>query len=145
MGLNYAEINSRALNLLVSIKKHVASIDDNLKALVELRVSQINGCAYCVDLHANEARKAGEGQQRLDCLIVWKECQLFTDREMAALCWAESVTNISTQTDMDSKLTVLLEYFSEVEAVDLTFIISVMNCFNRMAISLGDKPPVRNE
>jgi AhpD family alkylhydroperoxidase len=70
MSINYAEINSRAVDLLLSVKKHTSSIDDTLKALVELRVSQINGCAYCVDLHSNEARKAGESQQKLDCLPV---------------------------------------------------------------------------
>ena len=144
MGINYFEINSRALNLLVSVKKHTSSIDNKLRALVELRVSQVNGCSYCIDLHSNEAREAGELQQRLDCLPVWKESLLFSDSEMAALNWAESVTNISTEPDIDEKLKKLLEYFSEVEAVDLTLIISTMNCLNRMAISFGDKPSKRN-
>ena len=144
MGVNYFEINSRALNLLVSVKKHTSSIDNKLRALVELRVSQVNGCSYCIDLHSNEAREAGELQQRLDCLPVWKESLLFSDSEMAALNWAESVTNISTEPDIDEKLKKLLEYFSEVEAVDLTLIISTMNCLNRMAISFGDKPSKRN-
>ena len=144
MGVNYFEINSRALNLLVSVKKHTSSIDNKLRALVELRVSQVNGCSYCIDLHSNEAREAGELQQRLDCLSVWKESLFFSDSEMAALNWAESVTNISTEPDIDEKLKKLLEYFSEVEAVDLTLIISTMNCLNRMAISFGDKPSKRN-
>ncbi len=144
MSLNYFEINTRALNLLVSVKKHISSIDNKLKALIELRVSQINGCAYCIDLHSNEARKAGELQQKLDCLSVWKESLLFSDSEMAALYWAESVTNISTESDIEDKLIKLLEHFSEVQAVDLTLIISLMNCFNRLAISFGDKPEIRN-
>lgn len=135
MALNYIEINARALNLLLSVKKHIHSIDDRLKALVELRVSQINGCAYCINLHSNEARKAGESQQRLDCLSVWKESLLFSDSEMAALTWAESVTNISKETGIEEKLIMILEHFSEVEVVDLTLIISLMNCMNRMAIS----------
>src|SRR6202030_3374430 len=66
-----------------------------LRALVELRVSQINGCAYCVDMHSQEARQAGETQQRLDCLPVWRETSFFDDRERSALAWAESVTLIS--------------------------------------------------
>ena len=142
--MNYFEINSRALNLLVSVNNHVSSIDDKLKALIELRVSQINGCAFCIDLHSTEARSAGELQQRLDCLPVWKECLLFSEREMAALEWAESVTNISTESDIEEKLAQLLEHFTEVEAVDITLIISLMNCWNRMAISFGDKPENRN-
>ena len=144
MAIDYLAINSRATNLLLSVKKHVLSIDDKLKSLIELRVSQINGCAYCVDLHSTEARNAGELQQRLDCLPVWRECSLFSDSEMAALQWAESVTNISTESDIDDKLSSLIEHFSETEVVDLTLIISLMNCLNRMAISFGDKPSVRN-
>ncbi len=143
MAIDYSTINLRAVNLLLSVKKHVSSIDERLKSTVELRVSQINGCAYCVDLHSNEARNAGESQQRLDCLPVWRECLLFSEREMAALQWAESVTNISTEPCVEIKLRRLLEHFSEAEAVDLTLIVSLMNCMNRMAISFGDKPPVR--
>ena len=145
MAIDYGEINARAVNLLLSVDKHVSSIEDKLKALVELRVSQINGCVYCIDLHSNQARKAGELQQRLDCLSVWRESRFFTDREMAALNWAESVTNISAESDMESKLNQLLEKFSELEAVDLTLIISLMNSLNRLAISFGDRPSLRNE
>ncbi len=143
MSINYIELNSRALNLLLSIKKHVPLVDDKLKALIELRVSQLNGCAYCINLHSNEARHAGELQQRLDCLPAWKECALFSDKEMAALLWAESVTHISAQSDMDKQLERLLQHYNEAEAVDLTVIIAVMNSLNRMAISFGDKPPKR--
>ena len=143
MTINYSEINARALNHLLAVKKHTPSIDKNLRALVELRVSQINGCAYCVDLHATEARTAGESNQRLDCLVVWKESKLFSEREMAALVWAESVTNISTERDMEVRLNIVLAYFDEVEVVDLTYIISLMNCLNRIAISFGDKPMLR--
>lgn len=144
MELDYSAINSRAVNLLLSVKKHTSSIDSRLKSLVELRVSQINGCAYCVDLHSKEARHAGVLQQSLDCLPVWNECGLFSDGEMAALRWAESVTNISTELEIEKKLDDLLAHFSESEVVDLTLIVSLMNCMNRMAISFGDKPSVRS-
>ena len=143
MAIDYLTINSRAINLLLSVKKHVPSIDKQLTSLIELRVSQINGCAYCVDLHSQETRDAGESQQRLDCLPVWRECSLFSGGEMAALHWAESVTNISTETGIEDKLGHVLEHFSEPEVVDLTLIISLMNCMNRMAISFGDKSSVR--
>ena len=145
MSLNYTEINSRAVNLLLSVTKHTTSIDSKLKSLIELRVSQINGCAYCVDLHSNEARHAGVQQQILDCLPVWEECGLFTTREMTALRWAESVTNISSERHIEEKLADLLTHFSESETVDLTVIVSLMNCMNRMAISFGDKPAIQGK
>lgn len=144
MSLNYVQINARATNLLLSVKKHMPSIDDGLKAMIELRVSQINGCAYCVDLHSTEARKAGVPQQKLDCLSVAAESGLFSEAELAALTWAECVTAIANESDLDSKLNKLLEYYSEAQAVDLTLIVSVMNCLNRLSISFSDKPEKRS-
>ena len=144
MGINYAEINSRAVNAFLSIGKHTTSISDHLKALVELRVSQLNGCSYCVDLHTQQARALGETQQRLDCMTVWRESLLFSDTEMAALAWAESVTHISSEPDIEGKLATLLKFYNETEAVDLTITIALMNSMNRMAISFGDKPEKRD-
>lgn len=144
MSINYIETNKRALDLLLSVKKHVPSIDRQLKSLVEIRVSQINGCSYCVDMHTTEAREMGVHQQLLDCLPVWRESRLFSDEEVAAMEWAESVTNISTEPDIEGKLNLLLEHFNEAEAVDLTIVISLMNSLNRIAISFGDKPSKRN-
>lgn len=140
MALNYFEINGEAIKTLLSIKKQVSTIEEALQYLVELRVSQINGCAYCVNLHSIEARKAGVPQQKLDCLTVWKESDFFSERECAALSWAESVTRIYEERQPEEKLDLLLETFSEKEAVDLTFIVSTMNALNRIAISCGDKP-----
>ncbi len=143
MTINYIEINKRALDLLLSVKKHVSSIPETLKALIEIRVSQINGCAYCVDLHTTEARQLGVEQQLLDCLPVWRESGLFTEGEMVALEWAESVTRIASETDIEGKLEVLLKHYSETEVVDLTLIVALMNSLNRLAISFGDKPARR--
>ena len=144
MSVNYFEINKRAVELLLSVEKHVSSINKELKALIEIRVSQINGCAFCVDMHTTEARQLGVQQQLLDCLPVWRESKLFSENEMVAFDWAESVTNISSQKDIENKLEFLLKHFSETEAVDLTLIISVMNSLNRLSISFGDKPSRRN-
>jgi len=144
MAVNYIEINKRALDLMLSVKKHTPAINDGLKALVEIRVSQINGCAFCVDLHTTQAREMGIQQQLLDCLPVWKECGLFSDEEMAALEWAEIVTNISSVRNIEPKLKKLLKSFDETEAVDLTIVISLMNSMNRLAISFGDRPPNRS-
>jgi AhpD family alkylhydroperoxidase len=142
MNIDYAEINSRVLNLLLGAKKHLNSIPSELKTIVELRVSQINGCAYCIDLHSTEARSMGIPQQKLDLLSVSKESDAFTVAEKTAISWAESVTNISTETDIEGKLADLLNHFNEAEIVDVTLAISIMNCMNRMAISFGDKPMV---
>jgi AhpD family alkylhydroperoxidase len=110
-----------------------------------LRTSQINGCSYCVDLHSREARAAGEGQQRLDCLPVWRETELYDERERAALAWAESVTLVSQTGVPDDVFEELQRHFSEKEIVDLTFIVASMNAWNRMAISFRQGPVRRGE
>ena len=144
MQINYFELNQRAVESLLSVKKHASAIDKELQALVEIRVSQINGCAFCVDMHTEEALQLGVDQQRLDCLTVWKESRFFSAREMAALEWAETITRISAETGIEAKQEGLLDHFSEREVVDLTLIVSLMNSLNRLAIGLGDKPSRRN-
>jgi AhpD family alkylhydroperoxidase len=121
--LNYLEINAKATNGLAAASKHITSIDSKLRAMVEVRVSQINGCVYCVDLHANQARDAGETQQRLDCLAVWRECPFFEDSERSALAWAEAVTLLPETTAPDDLYDGLKAHFSERQIVDLTLII----------------------
>ena len=144
MQINYVETNQRAVEAMLSVKKHLTSIEKELKALVEIRVSQINGCAFCVDMHTTEARQLGVDQQLLDCLTVWRQSRFFSDREMAALEWAENVTCICSEKNIEGKQEALLKHFSEEEVVDLTLIISLMNGLNRLAISLGDKPSKRD-
>ena len=138
--LNYGGINSPAVGGFAALKKHVSAIDDKLKALVELRISQINGCVYCLDLHAREARELGELQQRLDCLAAWHESPLFTQREKAALGWAEALTHISQTHAPDDSYAEVKASFSDVEVVDLTLIISFMNSWNRLAIAFRHTP-----
>ncbi|MCP4327630.1 MAG: carboxymuconolactone decarboxylase family protein [Alphaproteobacteria bacterium] len=142
--LNYLEINSKATNGLAAASKHLASIDSKLRAIVELRVSQINGCVYCVDLHATQARAAGETRQRLDCIAVWRECQFFDDRERAALAWAEAVTLLPDTNAPDKLYNRLKEHFSEQQIVDLTLIVSLMNAWNRLAVGFRHGPDARN-
>lgn len=141
--LNYPEINAKAVNGLAAVKKHVTSIDEKLQALIELRVSQINGCVYCVDLHAAQARDAGETQQRLDCVAVWQECEFFDARERAALAWADAVTLLPDTGAPDDLFEALAEHFSEQEIVDLTFIVATMNAWNRLAVSFRHLPEAR--
>ncbi len=139
--LENLRLNPDAYKSLAGINTYTDSIDKRLKALVEIRVSQINGCAFCLDMHAREARELGETQQRLDCLAGWHELPSFTDRERAALGWAESVTLISDTHAPDSVFRTLQEHFNEREIYDLTMIICVINSWNRLAISFRRTPP----
>ena len=139
----YFETNEKATNLLGAIGKHLASIDPKLRALVELRVSQINGCVYCVDLHSEQARKAGESQQRLDTLPAWYESPFFDAHEKAVFAWVEALTHISKTHAPDDLYQKLYQHFSEQQIVDLTFIIAVMNAWNRISIGFRDKPELR--
>ena len=141
--LDYSAHNGKALHGLLAVNAHVASIDARLRALVELRVSQINGCVYCVDLHATQARQAGETQQRLDCVAVWRECPFFDEREKAAFAWAEALTHISETLAPDDVYEGLKEHFSDQQIVDLSLIISLMNTWNRLAVGFRHLPDSR--
>jgi AhpD family alkylhydroperoxidase len=112
-----------------------SSIEVGLRHLVSTRVSQINGCAYCVDLHTREALRDGEDPQRLHCLVVWQETELFSYRERAALAYAEAVTRIAETHVPDRDYEGAAKHFTETELIDLTLLISIMNAWNRMAVS----------
>lgn len=141
----YQQVAPEAVKALSATRPYLATsnIEPRLRALVELRVSQINGCAYCVDMHSHEARQAGEVQQRLDCLPVWRETSFFDDRERAALAWAESVTLVSKTGVPDAEYAEVSRYFSEKDLVDLTMVVAVMNAWNRIAISFRQGPAAR--
>lgn len=143
--LDYVAINGPAIALMAKAKQAMPAVDTKMRALVELRVSQINGCAYCVDLHTMEARQAGETAQRLDCLTVWREVPFFTHAEKAALAWAEAVTTIAANGAPDDLYAALSDHFSEEQIVDLTLIIAQMNAWNRLAISFGHRPEGRSD
>lgn len=143
--LDYVAINGLAIAAMAKAKVQMASIDAGLRALIEVRVSQINGCAYCVDLHTQQARAAGEGQQRLDCLTVWEECGFFTEAEQAALAWAEAVTWVAEAGAPEPLYQALFDHFSDQQVVDLTLIIAQMNAWNRVAISFCHQPALRTE
>ncbi|HEY1598894.1 MAG TPA: carboxymuconolactone decarboxylase family protein [Pirellulales bacterium] len=132
---NYYVVNRPAADALSAVNTHITSIDPKLRTLVELRISQINGCVYCVNMHSNQAREHGESQQRLDCLAAWYECKFFDDAEHAALAWAEALTDISHTHAPDNVYDALTQHYSEQQIVDLTLIISMMNAWNRIAIA----------
>ena len=142
----YFQAAPDAVKQLSATRPYIEStnIERRLRALVELRSSQINGCAYCVDMHSREAREAGETQQRLDCLCVWRETTFFDDRERAALAWAESVTRVSETQVPDDVYEETRKHFSDKDLVDLTLIVAVINAWNHMAISFRANPPKRS-
>jgi AhpD family alkylhydroperoxidase len=143
--LNYVSINGPAIASMAKTKNAMPSINEKLRAIVELRVSQINGCAYCVDLHTIQARTAGETQQRLDCLTVWKEGSLFDEQEKAAMAWAETVTLIPERGAPHQLFEAITTHFSDEQVVDLTLVIAQLNTWDRMATSFGHVPDVRVE
>ncbi len=104
--------------------------------LVFLRVSQINGCAFCLDMHAKALRKSGVTQDKLDQLAGWRVSHLYSERERGALNWAESLTHVATTGAPDSDFDALKALFSDVEISDLSFAISIMNAFNRLAVGM---------
>lgn len=135
--LDYYQAAPKTLDRILALGSHLQREfpDPKLKALVELRVSQINGCAYCVNKHSREARELGEVQQRLDCLPVWREVPFFTDKERAAFAWAESVTLVAATHVPDEVYQEVRQHFPEEELTLLTIAIATMNLWNRLAIS----------
>ena len=143
--LALAAIAPEAVKVLRGFGGYLRSrdIDARLRNLLDIRVSQLNGCAFCLDMHCHEAREAGETQQRLDCLAAWRETDLFSAREKAALAWAEAVTLLSETHVPDDVYAGVREHFSEEELVDLTMVVVAINSWNRVSVSFRREPPDR--
>ena len=115
---------------------HQSGLEVPLLHLIKLRASQLNGCAYCIDMHWKDLRAVGENEQRLYGLDAWRESPYYTDRERAALAWTEAVTLITDGHVSDEVYEEVRPHFSEKELADLTFAIATINAWNRLAISL---------
>ncbi|HEX7893097.1 MAG TPA: carboxymuconolactone decarboxylase family protein [Terriglobales bacterium] len=115
---------------------HQSGLEIPLLHLIKLRASQLNGCAYCIDMHWKDLRAIGENEQRLYGLDAWRESPYYTDRERAALAWTEAVTLITDGHVSDEVYEEVRPHFSEKELADLTFAIATINAWNRLAISL---------
>jgi len=115
-------------------------LEKSLVELVRLRASQVNGRAYCVGVHAAEARKAGDGERRLATVAVWRETPFFNDRERAALAWAESVTRVADTRVPDGGWERVQPHFTYAELVDLTLLVNTVNASNRFAIAFRKTP-----
>lgn len=140
--LNFYKSGPDAMKAMSSLEAHIAqaSIEKPLVELVRLRASQINGCAYCIDVHTADARKAGESERRLATLAVWRETPFFNDRERAALEWTESVTRVADARVPDDVWARVSPHFSATEMVDLTLLINAINAWNRFAIAFRKQP-----
>jgi AhpD family alkylhydroperoxidase len=117
-------------------------LEKSLIELVKMRASQINGCAYCLDMHSKEARRRGESEQRLYLLNAWHESPLYTERERAALCWTEAVTRVADTHAPDAVYDEVRLHFEDRELVDLTTLIGLINLWNRLAIGFRYQHPV---
>lgn len=140
--LDYSEISpegTRALGVLEAYV-HDCGLERSLLELVKTRASQLNGCAYCIDMHTKDARTNGESEQRLYALSAWREAPFYTDRERAALAWAEAVTLVSQGSSPDALYDETRRHFSERELVDLTLALVAINSWNRMSISFRTVP-----
>lgn len=112
-----------------------SGIETNLLHLLYFRVSQINGCAFCLDMHAKDLRANGETEQRLYMIAAWRETRVYTDRERAALAWAEAVTKLTGNDVPDDVYEDARKHFTDTELVDLTLAITTINAFNRINIA----------
>lgn len=135
--INAFHKGQKALSALYSLGTYLKNsmIEQDLLNLLYYRVSQINGCAFCLDMHSKDLLAKGEDQQRLLVLNAWREAPFYTDRERAALGWAEAVTNISDGHVRDSDYEVARSEFSEEELIDLTIATVTINCYNRINIA----------
>ena len=145
--INYRTAGAETYQALLAVHHHLGKVftDAKLRALVELRVSQINGCAFCLDMHANEARHLGESQQRLDCVAAWREAPFFSERERAALAWAESLTHVAETRAPDEIYNEVKKHFPDKELVDLTAVVGMINLWNRMSVAFRGEPKERKQ
>lgn len=143
LRLSYWTVAPEAYQALSRLSRYVSDsgLDPRLVQLVYLRISQINGCAYCVDLHFREALEAGETHRRLNAVVAWREMPFFGERERAALAWAESLTRVEQTGAPDETFEEVRRCFDDRELADLTFAIATMNAWNRLGIGFRNAPP----
>lgn len=135
--IKYTEVAPEAFRALSALQEQVGkiSLDRGLVHLVYLRVSQMNGCAFCIDMHSKDLRAAGETEQRIYLLAAHREAPIYTDRERAAFAWAEAVTDLGAGHVPDAVYEEACRHFQEKELVELTLAVATINAWNRMGIA----------
>jgi AhpD family alkylhydroperoxidase len=139
---NYAKVAPGVYDAMDALEQylHASSVEEPLIHLIKLRASQINGCAYCLDMHWKDLVALGEKEQRLYSLNAWRECPWFTARERAALAWTEAVTLIAEEHAPDATYAEARAQFSEKELSDLTLAVATINAWNRLSIAARIEP-----
>ena len=140
--IEYDKVAPGAFRAMLGLEKylHTSGLEASLLHLIKMRASQINGCAYCLDMHSKDARAGGETEQRLYLLNAWREAPFYTERERAAFEWTEALTLISENHVPDEIYNHVREHFSEQELVDLSLAVVTINAWNRLAISFRSEP-----
>ena len=140
--IEFARVSPQLLKPLFALGGQIeaSGLEHSLLELVKIRASQINGCAYCIDMHTKDARALGETEQRIYALSAWRETPFFSERERAALEWTEAVTFVSSSHVADSVYDAVAPHFFETELVALTFAAVTINAWNRLAISFRAVP-----
>jgi len=139
---NYVKAAPGAYKAMLGLEQylHECGLEESLIHLIKLRASQINGCAYCLDMHWKDLRAIGETEQRLYSLDAWRECPYYTDRERAALSWTDAVTLVTNGHVSDEVYAEVRPHFSDKELSDLTLAVATINAWNRLAISARTVP-----
>jgi AhpD family alkylhydroperoxidase len=141
--INFYKAAPEAVNAMRGLEHYInqsSGLEPSLRELVRIRASQINGCAYCIDMHTKDARAAGETEQRLYALNAWRETPFFSERERAALEWTEAVTLVSQDHVPDEVYERVRQHFDETELINLTLAVIAINGWNRLAISMRAVP-----
>lgn len=136
----YYEIAPDGMKIIMDMEKYTkkTAIERRLRELIKIRVSQINGCAYCLNMHTADARKMGETEQRIYCVSAWQECEFYAEEEKVALELAEHLTLIPTKRVPDALYQRVREHYDEKQYVDLILIINQINNWNRISIAMGN-------
>jgi AhpD family alkylhydroperoxidase len=135
--INYLRVSPRAMQAMMGLQNYVneSGLEHNLLELVKMRASQINGCAFCLDMHSKDARAAGETEQRLYMLSAWREAPLYSARERAALEWTEALTFLREGHVPDSVFDSVREHFSEEELVSLSLAVVAITGWNQLNVA----------
>ncbi|MGE7949714.1 carboxymuconolactone decarboxylase family protein [Lysinibacillus sp. NPDC093688] len=136
----YYDVAPDGMKIMMDMEKYTkkSTINRATRELIKIRVSQINGCAFCIDTHTSDARKMGETEQRIYCLSAWNECTFYTLEEKVALELSEHITLIPTKRVPDDLYDRVREYYDEQQYVDLVLIINQINSWNRISIAMGN-------
>ena len=145
LRLDYRAVAPAAYQAMagVNLALQHSGLGQPLIDLLFLRISQINGCAYCVDKHSHDLQAQGENFQRLQSLVCWQEAPCFSERERAALAWAEALTEVAVKRAPEHLYQRLTLHFSETDIAELGFVIALMNAWNRIAIGFGQTSAMR--